>query len=75
MAHCCRLLLLCPGKDGAFKLSLCPFTFGSHFSLLVSAFLLQTPSPFHIFLLKQKKKTQKKKNHREGKKMEKRDGV
>jgi len=31
-----------------------PFHFGSHFYPLVSTFLLQTPSPFHLFLLKQK---------------------
>jgi len=40
------------GREGAFKLSLCPFTFGSCFCLLVSAFLFQTPSPFHLFLFK-----------------------
>ncbi len=51
------------GRELTFKLSLCPFIFGSHFYLSVSNVF-----SWHLLLLKQEKQKNKEKNHREEKK-------
>jgi hypothetical protein len=43
-------------KEFTFKLSFYPLTFGSHFWPPISALLFQVLSPWHLLILKHKKK-------------------
>jgi hypothetical protein len=47
------------GRDLTFKLSFCPFIFGSHSWCPVSALSFQALSPWHLLLLKQTKRKKK----------------
>jgi Na+/H+ antiporter NhaD/arsenite permease-like protein len=57
-------------REGAFKLSLCPFTFSSHFCPPASALLFQTLFP-GIFLFSSKRKEKKNKGKKTIKKKKK----